>query len=208
MIIDVYQDTVCPWCRIGKANLMRALEVWENEQPVTIRWHAFQLDPTTPPEGRDFKQSIQEKMGGADRLKQIFEQLTQAGAASGLTFNYEKVTRSPNTLLSHQLISLAPENQKLQLIDAIYAAYFEDGRDIGSLDVLLAIAEEVNLDAIALREQLLADTALDAVKADLASAQNYAIRGVPYFILDGKLAVSGAQASEGFLRALKQAAEA
>jgi predicted DsbA family dithiol-disulfide isomerase len=208
MIIDVYQDTICPWCRIGKANLLRALESWEGAEFVSLRWHAFQLDPTTPPEGRDFKKSIAEKLGGPERLKQIFEQLTQAGAASGLRFDYDKVTRSPNTLLSHQLIALAPEAMKAKLIDAIYKAYFEDGLDIGSLDVLINIAEELQLDGSALREQLQANAALEAVKADIATAHSYNIRGVPYFILDEKLAVSGAQAPEGFLSALKQAAEA
>ena len=83
MIIDVYQDTVCPWCRIGKANLLRALKSWEGADTVTIRWHAYLLDPTTPPEGREFKQNMIDKMGGPDRLKQILGQVTQAGAASG-----------------------------------------------------------------------------------------------------------------------------
>lgn len=208
MIIDVYQDTVCPWCRIGKANLLNALSQWESADSVTLRWHAFQLDPTTPAEGHDFNQSMVAKMGGPERLKQILGQVTQAGAASGLNFDFDRVTRMPNTLLSHQLISLAPEEMKLKLIDAIYQAYFENGRDIGSLDVLVAIAEELQLDSVKLREQLAANEALEAVRTDLANAQGYAIRGVPYFILDGKLAVSGAQAAEGFLSALKQAAEA
>src|ERR1700730_1228050 len=87
MIIDVYQDTVCPWCRIGKANLLRALKTWEGAETVTIRWHAYQLDPTTPLEGRDFNQSMIDKMGGPERLKQIMVHLTQAGAASGLLFD-------------------------------------------------------------------------------------------------------------------------
>jgi predicted DsbA family dithiol-disulfide isomerase len=208
MIIDVYQDTICPWCRIGKANLLRALASWEGAESVTLRWHAFQLDPTTPPEGRDFNNSMVEKMGGPERLKQILGQVAQAGAASGLLFNFDKVTRTPNTLLSHQLISLAPEAMKLKLIDAIYKANFEDGLDIGSLDVLINIADELELDGAALGAQLLANEALEAVKADIATAHSYNIRGVPYFILDGKLAVSGAQSSESFLSALKQAAEA
>jgi predicted DsbA family dithiol-disulfide isomerase len=208
MIIDIYQDTICPWCRIGKANLFSALAKWEGADSVTLRWHAFQLDPTTPAEGRDFNEIMIAKLGGPERLKQILAQVTQAGAAAGLHFAFDKATRTPNTLLSHQLISLAPEEAKLKLIDAIYQAYFEDGRDIGSLDVLVAIAEELHLDGVKLREQLAANEALAAVKADLASAQDYAIRGVPYFILNGKLAVSGAQAAEGFLSALKQAAEA
>jgi predicted DsbA family dithiol-disulfide isomerase len=208
MIIDVYQDTICPWCRIGKANLLNALAKWEGAESVTLRWHAFQLDPTTPAEGRDFETEMVEKMGGPERLKQIFAQVTQAGAASGIHFDFDKVTRTPNTLLSHQLISLAPDAMKLKLIDAIYQAYFEDGRDIGSLDVLIAIAEEVKLDGVKLREQLEANAALKAVKDDLATAQGYGIRGVPYFIMDSKLAVSGAQAAEGFLSALKQATEA
>jgi predicted DsbA family dithiol-disulfide isomerase len=208
MIIDVYQDTICPWCRIGKANLLRALESWEGAESVTFRWHAFQLDPTTPPEGRDFNEGMVEKMGGPERLKQILGQVTQAGAAAGLLFNFDKATRTPNTLLSHQLIALAPEAMKLKVIDAINKAYFEDGLDIGCLDVLINIAEELQLNGSALREQLQANAALEAVKADIATARSYNIRGVPYFILDGKLAVSGAQAAEGFLSALKQAADA
>jgi predicted DsbA family dithiol-disulfide isomerase len=120
MVIDIFQDTVCPWCRIGKKNLMDALAKWTGED-VEIRYRSFQLDPTTPLEGRPFKAIMESKFGNnPERLQAMLQQVTGAGAAVGVNFDFSGVELSPNTLKSHQLIVLAPEDKKKDVVDAIY----------------------------------------------------------------------------------------
>ena len=120
MHIDLFSDTVCPWCRIGKRHLELALQDWPGEPP-TIRYRSFFLDPTIPPEGHDFREHMTAKGGGRVPLEQFFAAPRERGAAVGLTFNFEAITRAPNTLLSHRLVALAPEEKRGELLDALYA---------------------------------------------------------------------------------------
>lgn len=208
MIIDIYQDTICPWCRIGKHNLFTALAQYKHDEEITIRWHAFQLDPNIRPEGEDFKQVMLHKMGGPERLQQVFNHLLEAGKAYGVNFNMDRVTHTPNTKLSHQLIALAPASKQKQVIDAIFTAYFENGVNLGDLDALMRIAEEVGLPNLTeLRTQLDEGVALDEVEADQHTAQEVGITGVPFFIFNEKYSVSGGQPPENFLKVLERASE-
>src|SRR5690606_34328049 len=139
MQIDVFSDTVCPWCRIGKRHLELALADWTGE-PVTVRYRSFFLDPNIPAEGRDFKAHMTAKGGGRIPLEQFFDTPRQRGAAVGLTFNFEDIEKAPNTMLSHRLAYLTPEARRGEMLDALYAAYFEHGRDIGDTETLIDIA--------------------------------------------------------------------
>jgi predicted DsbA family dithiol-disulfide isomerase len=202
MVIDIFQDTVCPWCRIGKKNLMDALAQWTGED-VEIRYRSFQLDPTAPLEGKPFKAIMESKFGNnPERMQGMFQQVTGAGAAVGVNFDFSRVERSPNTLKSHQLIVLAPQDKKQEVVDAIYQAYFEDGRDIGSVEVLLEIAKEVGIAAKGLADQLLAKEGLEQVEDDLEFARQVGITGVPFFIINDKYALTGAQPSSTILQAI------
>jgi predicted DsbA family dithiol-disulfide isomerase len=204
MVIDIFQDTVCPWCRIGKKNLTDALAKWTGEE-VEIRFRSFQLDPTTPLEGKPFKANIESKFGNnPERLQGMFQQVTGAGTAVGVNFDFSRVERSPNTLKSHQLIVLTPEDKKKDVVDAIYQAYFEDGRDIGSVEVLLEIAKEVGIAADGLAERLRAKEGLEQVEDDLEFAREVGITGVPFFIINDKYALTGAQPSITILQAMEQ----
>ena len=118
MHIDLFSDTVCPWCRIGKRHLELALAEWAREtaEPVTLCYRSFFLDPTTPPEGRDFRGHMTAKGGGRVPLEQFFAAPRERGAAVGLTFNFEAIEKAPNTLLSHRLVYITPEPQRLSLI--------------------------------------------------------------------------------------------
>src|SRR5690606_2936503 len=128
MKIDVFQDTVCPWCRIGKAYLQQALADWDPEQErVEINYRTFFLDPNVPVEGRPFREHMLAKGGGRIPLERFFAGPRQAGAAAGLKFNFEQIEVAPNTMLSHRLIALAPAGKKEAMIDAIFTAYFEEG---------------------------------------------------------------------------------
>ncbi|MEI7028065.1 DsbA family oxidoreductase [Paenibacillus sp. y28] len=207
MLIEIYSDTVCPWCRIGKKNLADALSRWSGEE-VELRPRAFLLDGTTPEQGLPFREYMSRKIGRSEQeLDQVFDQVTRAGAQSGLTFDFSKVKVYPNTRLSHRLILGVPENKQMELFDRVMQAYFEEGRDIGDVEILLDIAEEAGLDREAVRKTL-SDTALNArIDADLSTARQLGIRGVPFFVMDGRYALSGAQPAEAFLQALEQAAQ-
>jgi predicted DsbA family dithiol-disulfide isomerase len=208
MHIDLFSDTVCPWCRIGKRHLELALVEWAREtaEPVTLRYRSFFLDPTIPPEGRDFRGHMTAKGGGRVPLEQFFAAPRERGAAVGLTFNFEAIEKAPNTLLSHRLVYITPEEQRGALVDALYAAYFEFGRDVGDMDVLVDVAAAVGLDAAEARAQLTGDAGTAEVLADVEFARQVGISGVPFFIFNDRLAFSGAQPPQMILRVLRQAA--
>jgi predicted DsbA family dithiol-disulfide isomerase len=147
---------------------------------------------------------MQAKVGGGVPLEQLFAGSRQAGERVGLRFDFEAITRAPNTLLSHRLIALAPASARDAVIDAVYAAYFEQGRDIGDLEVLVDVAGAAGLDGDAVQALLQSDAAQDQVQADAAWAQQAGISGVPFFIVDGKYAWSGAQPPEAILQMLRQ----
>lgn len=205
MQIDVFSDTVCPWCRIGKRHLELALEEWQGE-PVTVRYRSFFLDPTTPPEGRDFKTHMLAKGRGRMTLEDFFTAPTDRGAAVGLTFDFDAIERSPNTMLSHRLAYLAPEESRGAMLDAIYSAYFEHGRDIGDIDVLVELAGSVGLDPDETRTALEGDAAEGHVLADVNYARQVGISGVPFFVFNEKYAFSGAQPPESIRRVMEQVA--
>ena len=206
MQIDIFSDTVCPWCRIGKRHLELALADWSGE-PVTIRHRSFFLDPDIPAEGYDFQAHMTAKGGGRMTPEDFFAMPRQRGKAVGLTFNFEDIAKAPNTMLSHRLVYLTPEAERGAMLDAIFAAYFEFGRDIGDPDVLAAIAEEQGQDAAAIRTALAGDAAEAQVLADVDFARQAGISSVPFFIFNDKYALSGAQPVEVMGRVLRQVAE-
>jgi predicted DsbA family dithiol-disulfide isomerase len=200
--IDIFQDTVCPWCRIGKQHLFQALEAW-HEEPVEIYWHAFLLDPTTPEEGRPYSE-LAKKLGGPERMAEMNQRVCQVGEACGLDFQFESVQKIPNTKLSHQLIQITPAGLQTAMNDAVMKAHFEEGRDIGDMEVLLDIAEEVGCNRTEIRDKLLRGEGIQAVNDDLAFAREAGISGVPLFIFNDQYALSGAQPVEVFVQALQQ----
>lgn len=206
MQIDIFSDTVCPWCRIGKRHLELALADWPGE-PVTIRHRSFFLDPDIPAEGYDFQAHMTAKGGGRMTPEDFFAMPRQRGKAVGLTFNFEDIAKAPNTMLSHRLVYLTPEAERGAMLDAIFAAYFEFGRDIGDPDVLAAIAGEQGQDAAAIRAALAGDAAEAQVLADVDFARQAGISSVPFFIFNDKYALSGAQPVEVMGRVLQQVAE-
>lgn len=204
MRIDVFHDTACPWCRIGKQHLKLALAKWDGE-PVEVYYHTFFLNADIPTEGYDFQSYMFAKGGGKMPLEGWFDAPRQMGAAVGVTFNFDKITRAPNTLLSHRLIALTPDEQQEAMIDALYAAYFEHGRDIGDLEVLVAIAVEQGLDAAVIRQKLVGDEAEAEILAEAREAHRLGINGVPFFVVNNLYGLSGAQPPEVLLQAIEQA---
>lgn len=205
MQIQIFHDTVCPWCRIGKENLFQALQQWG--QPVELQWRAYQLDPSTPKEGLPFRESMEKKFAGRVDLPQLFGQVVQAGKAAGVHFDFDKVERSPNTLLSHQVIALMPADQTTAYVEAVNRAYFEEGKYIGQLDVLLELAAECGADPDSLRARVEQGEGVEQVEDDLAFGRQVGITGVPFFVLAGKYALTGAQPVSAFLQAFDQASK-
>lgn len=206
MIVEIFQDTVCPWCRIGKKNLFDAISQWTGE-PIFVRYRAYQLNPQTPEGGVPFRSYMESLKGGQQVVEQMLQQVTRAGEAAGLAFRFDKVEKMPNTIASHQLIKSVPEEQRTVIVDAIFQAYFEDGRDIGDKQVLFAIAKEAGIDEERAIEALNTNRYAQEIQEDISFARANQISGVPFFVIDGKLGLSGAHPVENFLKAFRQVAE-
>ncbi|MEA5625618.1 DsbA family oxidoreductase [Nostoc sp. UHCC 0251] len=206
MLIDIFHDTVCPWCRIGKKHLFDALAQWP-EKEVDIRWHPFILDNTIPADGYEFRSFMQDRKGiKAQELQYLFDSTQHAGEAAGVKLNFNKIRLAVNTKLSHHLIALAPAKVKNDVVEAIYKAYFEDGLNIGDIDVLIAIGKDYQMDSRELRLQLSDDTGLKAFVAESIFARPNGINSVPFFIINNKVKINGSHSVEIFLQALNRAA--
>ena len=205
MQLDIFSDTICPWCYVGKRRLARALTL--RPQPkLVVRWRAFQLNPTMPPEGIQRERYIEAKFGGTERAKRIHEAVSAVGASEGINFHFERIRRTPNTLSSHRLLrKSAQHGLQGELLEALFAAYFVAGRDIGDHQVLAEIATEVGIpDA----EIFLAQGGgIEEVKAEDALARRQGINGVPCFIFNGRFLLSGAQEPESFFQLFDLARE-
>ena len=199
LTIDLVHDTVCPWCRIGVKNLETALADWEGDAPV-IALHPFFLQPGMPEKGRNFRDHMR-TIKGDDDLGPLFITVSNAGLRAGLNFNWDKIERAPNTLLSHALILSQPAETQLAVLDAIHTAYFEDGIDIGNKLNLVEIGDALGIDTEKLDDQDFLDDVAGAAEA----VRQQGIQGVPFFIINQTLAVSGAQPPSVLLGAIEQA---
>jgi predicted DsbA family dithiol-disulfide isomerase len=219
LTIDIVSDVVCPWCYIGKRKLEAALALPEASAlpPIQIRWHPFQLNPDLPQTGMPRKQYLEDKFGGPERAAQIYERVGAAGRSVGLALNFDGITQQANTLLAHALIAYA-QNSPLNHIDGdadnrlgndvkerLLKAYFVEGRFIGSIDVLVDIAVAAGLDGDEVRAHLSDPATRNAVAQADAQARQMGISGVPFFIFNQKVAVSGAQDPQALLAAMQQA---
>ncbi|MFC5586073.1 DsbA family oxidoreductase [Nitratireductor kimnyeongensis] len=208
--IDVISDVVCPWCYVGRARLQKALEV-APELAVDIRWRPFQLDPTIPPEGKSRQAYLAGKFGDEERIRQMHEQLSTAGEADGIDFNFEAIEISPNTLNAHRVIRWAataePGVQDL-LVGRLFALYFEEGANIGDPTVLIQAARDAGMDAAVVETLLATDADRAEVEQEIATAQQMGVTGVPCFLLEGRYAVVGAQEPASLADAIRQVAQA
>ncbi len=207
--IDVWSDIACPWCYIGKRNLENGLQevAGDADAPrVEVTYHSFELSPDTPV---DFDGSELDFLSGhrgvsVDQARQMIDRVTEVAAQSGLDYHYD-VLQHTNTVMAHELLHYAKEHgRQLEMAERLMAAYFTEGRHVGRVDDLVALAEEVGLDGADVREALVSRRYLEAVRADQAQAQAYGIQGVPFFVVDGRYGVSGAQPAEAFAQIARQ----
>lgn len=203
MHIDIYSDVVCPWCYVGKRRLERALTEFGGD--ARIAWRPFQLNPTMPKDGMDRTAYLEAKFGSLDAFRQMEEHVLAAGASERILFAFEKIARTPNTFLAHRLIWFAErEGCQDAVVDSLFRGYFEDGADIGSIATLVQLATQAGLHREIVERFLQSDEGIAEVKAEEATGHKLGIRGVPYFILDGTYAISGAQPVDTFVLALKR----
>ena len=211
MHIDIWSDVVCPWCYLGKRRLEKSLASFEGRGDVTIAHRSFQLDPTRPKgETTSRRTMLMSKYRlTEDRVREMDHNMETMAAAEGLEYHLTEKGQSGNTLDAHRLVHLAASHEREdQMLERLYKAYFTEQRSIFNVESLVSLAQEEGLDATEVREALESDRYVDAVSRDLEEARMLGVTGVPFFVIDGRYSISGAQATEVFTRALVMACQA
>jgi predicted DsbA family dithiol-disulfide isomerase len=207
--IDVWSDIACPWCYIGKRNLEKGLveASGDDDAPaVEVTFHSFELSPDTPVDfaGGEADYLATHKGISRDQAEQMLTRVTGVAAEAGLQYRFD-ILQHTNTVKAHELLHFAKEQgRQLEMAERLMAAYFTEGRHVGREDDLVALAAEAGLDPDAAREALNSGRFLAAVREDQAQAGAYGINGVPFFVIDGKYGVSGAQPTEAFAQIVRQ----
>lgn len=191
--IDIFSDTICPWCLIGKRRLEKALAERPGLKP-TIHWRVFQLNPMMPQGGMDRQTYLSMKFGGAGNADLMYDRIRRAGAEDGIDFAFEDIARTPNTVDSHRLIRWAAgQGRESETVEALFQAYFFRGEDVGALEVLAAAARQAGLDAAEARAFLESEALAAEIREEDRQARGLGIDGVPCFVFNGRHALAGAQ---------------
>jgi predicted DsbA family dithiol-disulfide isomerase len=206
--IDIASDIVCPWCYIGKRHLEQALELYADEYPnapaPTLTWLPFQLNPDMPSEGMSREEYVERKFGRPSH--EVYERVRTVGEAVDIPFAFDSIERQPNTIKAHALVDLAAEFAlQAQVKEALMHAYFCDGADLTDDAELGSIATRCGVPVQAVIARLQDKTALARIAEQDAKLRELGITGVPFFIINQKIAVSGAQPAEQLLAAMVQA---
>lgn len=207
MRIDIYSDIVCPWCYVGKRRLERALTSVGSD--VHVVWRPFQLNPMMPSDGMDRTTYLKAKFGSLEAFGRMEEQLLAAGTEEQIPFALEKIQLTPNTFAAHRLVwHVAQQGKQDEVVEALFRSYFVEGENIGDLKTLAHAAAEAGLDRTGIEKFLASEKGVVEVKAEEAVGRRLGIRGVPYFVLNGRVAISGAQPPNVFVSAFQQAEKA
>lgn len=191
--LDIWSDPICPWCYIGKTRLGRALES-RPDHPFQIRWHPFQLNPDMPAEGMARQEYLSLKFGAEQGILEAYQPVVEAAEDAGLEFDLPGITRTPNTLDAHRLIHWAGlEGRQGAIVSALFRAYFTEGREIGSHEVLLELATQAGLGRDMVARLLASDADSELVREADRAARARGIQAVPFFIINQEYAISGAQ---------------
>ena len=200
--LDIISDPICPWCYIGKANLDAALAQFP-DHPFTIEWHPFQLNPEMPAGGMDRKTYLETKFGGKAAAAKAYAPVVAHAEKAGLTINFEAMQVTPNTIDAHRLIHWAGiEARQLLVVDLLFKAYFVEGRDIGSHEVLADIADMAEMDAALIIRLLASDADIADIRARDAHSRDMGISAVPTFVVANQHAVPGAQPTDLWVKVI------
>ncbi len=199
---DVLSDPICPWCYIGKTRLEKALED-QPDQIFTIEWHPFQLNPDMETGGMDRREYLAKKFGSKENAVRVYSEIEKHALEEGLILNFSTIQRTPNTINAHRLIYWAGiEDNQSVVVDAIFKAYFRDGRDIGDSEVLCDIADSSGLNAAVIGKLLSSESDIDDIRQRDAHSRKRGVDSVPTFIVANKHAVPGAQTTELWRRVI------
>ncbi|MEM9453845.1 MAG: DsbA family oxidoreductase [Myxococcota bacterium] len=205
--VEIWSDVACPWCWVGKRHLEAALERFGQQAQVV--WRAFELDPSAPkahPPGTDYVQRLANKYRTTrDQAQAMIDRMTRVGAENGLDFRFDRA-RPGNTFDAHRLLHWAGEHGKQDALkERLFSAYMHEGQSVADHEVLVDLAAEVGLDAERAQALLSSDEHAHDVRHEQATAAELGVTGVPFFVIDGRYAVSGAQPSEVLLQAMQRA---
>ena len=200
--IEIVHDLVCPWCFLGVRRLIRTLR----RRPdilFELTWRPFLLNPDMPRIGMARPDYVVRKFGGEDRARRLYATIAEVGRLEGVPFRFDRIRRTPSSVDAHRLVRYAVRYGRAdEMVEALFAAHFTDGRDIGDHDVLAAVATTYGMDPLAVRRFLASDDETEAVHADNLRAHRLGINGVPCFVVEGSHAIAGAQEPEVIERLL------
>ena len=206
--IAVFSDVVCPWCFVGRRRLARAVEMLDGKHQVRVTWKPYQLNPWMPQEGMDRAEYRRMKFGSAERSSGMDARLQDIGRDEGIDLAFDRIKRTPNTLDAHRLIWHAGQHgRQVEVVDALFQAYFGDGQDVGNRAVLAEIAASAGIDAEAAGRFLDSDEGLAEVEEEESVGRALGIDGVPFFLLADKYGVSGAQPADVLANVIERVVE-
>ena len=210
--VDVVSDVVCPWCFIGKRKLEAALAelaTREASLEAVVRWHPFELNPDLPAAGIARTDYLERKWGSVARANENYVRVRHVGEGVGIPFRFDLIERQPNTFDAHRLVAWAQrQGDASALVERLFAAYFVEGRFVGDRAELARIAGEAGLAEDDARAMLDSDAACEQVQSESREALDVGVRGVPFYIFNGRIAVSGAQDPKALLEAIAAARRA
>jgi predicted DsbA family dithiol-disulfide isomerase len=197
---------ICPWCYIGKRRLEKAVYAVQGQHEVRVRWLPFQLNPTMPKDGISRRDYRTKKFGSWERSLELDAKVVAVGKGEGIDFAFDRIERTPNSLDAHRLIWLAGKDSVQDaVVEALFQAYFSEGRDISNRQTLLDVVAEAGLERSKAEAVLNGEDGQEAIKEAGEQARRFRVDGVPLFIIDGKITLSGAQPPDAFLEAFHQA---
>lgn len=203
--IDVVSDVVCPWCYIGKRRLERALQSLENEFEFDLEYHPFELNPDMPAAGADQKSYLVQKFGSEEKYETLTSHVAEVAQGEGLLFDMSRQKVSPNTRKAHSLIQLAKNSGRQQdMVEALFSAYFSEGVDLSKDENLVRLAAKAGLEKETIEKVLNDDNSLLQIALEEQEMYKLGISGVPFYIINKRYGISGAQASETFIKALQE----
>jgi predicted DsbA family dithiol-disulfide isomerase len=208
MRIDIWSDIVCPWCYVGKRRFERALDAFEDRAAVEVVHRSFQLDPSRP-KGHTHKrrEMLMGKYGlSLEQVETLDLRMEQTAAAEGLEYHLGEDGLTGNTFDAHRVLQLAGvRGRQDAAVERLFRAYFTEGRSVFEPEALTPLAVEAGLDEAEVREVLTGDAYADAVAADMREARALGVNGVPFFVIDRRFGVSGAQSTDVFAQTLARA---